>query len=528
MTDQNPNTPTPTPGAAQQTPTPAGWEPPVDSGSQVVVVVSRGVSPTPVGVPTMVPDVVGARQGDALAKLQEAGLGAQVFNDQSATVARGKVVGQLPEAGLGAPKGLAVILMVSNGPAPSPPPQVGLPDVIGGTESEALSKLQAAGLVPQIVREYNPKVPEGVVIATLPNARSLAVQPKRSLTWLWVLLGVLAVLLLAGLWYVNQNQKGVSGLLLLTQSPVATATVEASTPVEATAPVEPAPTTTNVPNVVGMSQADAESALKNVGFAPLVTKVTTSNSPAGDVVAQVPAANTELTNGSQVAIQVAQAKAPTPPTSVKVPNVVGMTQANAQSALANAGLAPSFVNEPNAAPKGQAFDQEPNAGGSVAPNSVVLVAISAGPPPPAPEPTTVAVPKVTGKKQADAEKAVADAKLTSQVVETYDDTAAKGTVFRQWPPAGNKVAPGTPVALVVSMGSKPTSGTATVPDVKGMDANGATQALADAELVAEVVRIDDPEATPNVVLGQLPAAGSIVPAGSTVLIGIYELVATPY
>ena len=301
---------------------------------------------------------------------------------------------------------------------------------------------------------------------------------------------------------------------------VATETVEATqTPVESTVAA--------VPNVVGMSQADAEAALEDAGFAPISTKVTTNDTPAGNVVAQVPAANTELTKGSQVALQVAQASEPEQPTTVKVPNVVGMTQANAQSALVNAGLAPSFVNQANSAPKGQAFEQQPAAGGSVAPESVVIVAISTGPAPVEP-PSTVSVPAVIGKTQADAEKALTDAKLTSQVVQSYSATVAKGTVGQQWPPAGNKVAPGTPVALVVSMGPKPADGTATVPNVKGMDADGATQALADVGLVAQVVQIDDPQAATGVVLGQLPAASSVVPAGSTVLIGIAGATGVPY
>ena len=97
--------------------------------------------------------------------------------------------------------------------------------------------------------------------------------------------------------------------------------------------------------------------------------MTTNDAPDGDVVAQIPAANTELTNGSQVAIEVAQAKEPEKPKTVKVPNVVGMTQANAQSALADAGLSSSFVNEANEAPKGQAFDQQPSSGESVDPDT---------------------------------------------------------------------------------------------------------------------------------------------------------------
>jgi beta-lactam-binding protein with PASTA domain len=413
-------------------------------------------------------------------------------------------------------------MMVSDGPAAAPPAKTSLPDVVGLTESEALSKLQTAGTAPRVVREYSPTVPEGVVSAQLPSARSLAaVPPKRSLTWLWVALGVLVLLLLlGGIWASNQEE---SPLVLL--GIVATETVEATqTPTESTVAA--------VPNVVGMSQADAEAALEDAGFAPIATKVTTNETPAGDVVAQVPAADTELTKGSQVALQVAQASEPEQPTSVTVPNVVGMTQANAQSALVNAGLAPSFVNQANSAPKGQAFEQQPAAGGSVAPETVVIVAISTGPAP-APEPTTVAVPAVIGKTQADAEKALADAKLTSQVVQSYSTTVPKGTVGQQWPPAGNNVAPGTPVALVVSLGQKPTDGqNVTVPGVTGMTAAEATQALADVGLVAQSVTISDPDAAEGQVIGQLPAANSTVPPGSTVLIGVAgpgatQLPATP-
>ena len=205
MSDQGPNAPRTRGRATQMPAAAAAWEPPIDSGSQVVVVVSRGVSPTPAGAPAAVPELLGVSQGDALSKLQEVGLTAQVFNDYSATVARGKVIGQLPESGLAAPQGMSVILIVSNGKL-QPGAAGGLPDVVGLSESEAVAKLQAAGLVPQVVREYSPKVPEGVVMATLPNAHSLAAAPKRSLLWLWIVLGVVALLLLGGLWYANRTR----------------------------------------------------------------------------------------------------------------------------------------------------------------------------------------------------------------------------------------------------------------------------------------------------------------------------------
>ncbi len=209
-------------------------------------------------------------------------------------------------------------------------------------------------------------------MAQLPSAHSLAAAPpKRSLPWLWVLLAT-ACPAAHRRPVVHEPEPVAVGRLV---GIVATETVEATSASRRARRTDHGA----VPNVVGMSQKDAEAALEDAGFAPLATKVTTNDTPAGDVVAQVPAADTELTPGSQVAIQVAQAKEPEKPTTVKVPNVVGMTQANAQSALVDAGLAPSFVNQANDAPKGQAFEQQPASGGSVAPETVVIVAISTGP-----------------------------------------------------------------------------------------------------------------------------------------------------
>jgi beta-lactam-binding protein with PASTA domain len=355
-------------------------------------------------------------------------------------------------------------------------------------------------------------------VSQLPSAHSLAQIPaKRSLLWLWILLAALVLLALGAWWYMGQqNQSSIPVAAI-----VATETAQATDTAEATAPAEapPAATVAAVPNVIGMTEAEAETALTDAGFTALATKVTTNDNPAGTVVAQVPSAGSELTPGSQVAIQVAQAEEPPPPSSVKVPNVVGMTQADAQSALSKAGLVSSFVTQANSATKGNAFAQQPAAGQSVPPKSTVVVGISSGKPP-APESDTVAVPKVIGMTQADAVAAISGAGLSSQVAQSYN-AAPKGEVYQQWPPAGTEVSPSTPVAVLVSLGKAPDSGdSVTVPNVKGMSVDAATQALADAGLVAQPVTISDPSVPAGQVLGQLPASGSKVPAGSVVLIGV--------
>jgi len=505
----------PTPSAAQTTAEMGSVNevrapgPAIASSSLVAVVVSRGPSAEAQSAVIAMPDAIGVPQGDALAQLQAAGLSAQVFTDYSSATAKGRVIGQLPEGGTNTAAGSAAVLMVSNGPATQPIAPVSLPDVVGLTEAASLSKLQAVGLVPKVVREYSPNIPEGVVVAQLPSARSLAqVPPKRSLIWLWALIALAVLLLFGGLWMMNRNQSEPASVAETTETVAATSTPKP----------EPAPTVAAVPNVVGQTQAAAESALKAAGFVPTVAKVTTNDNPAGTVVAQVPGADKELTIGSQVAIEVAQAAAPPKPSQVTVPNVVGMTQANAQNALLAADLAPSFVMQANSAPKGQAFSQQPVGGDSVAPGTVIIVAISTGTPP---APSTVAVPGVIGKTKDAAVSAISGAKLTSQVVQAYSATAPKGQVFQQWPASGTQVAPGTVVDIVVSMGKEPTNGTTVkVPNVTGMTADAAMQALADVGLEAQTVEIADPQATEGEVVGQLPKADSSVPVGSTVLIGV--------
>jgi beta-lactam-binding protein with PASTA domain len=483
----------------------------------VVIIVSKGPSPTPGAATVAVPNVIGQQQGDALTQLQTAGLVAQVFNDFSADVAKGRVIGQLPDFGKTAPAGSTAVLMVSRGPAEPAPTSTSLPNVVGLAEGEAASHLQAARLSPQAIHNHDPNVPAGTVVSQLPSAHSLAQIPaKRSLTWLWIALAGLILLALGAWWYMGQQNQSSIPIAAI----VATDTAQATDTAEATAPAEaPAPTVTAVPSVIGMTEAEAETTLKDAGFTALATKVTTNDNPAGTVTAQVPDAGSELTPGSQVAIQVAQADEPPPPSSVKVPDVVGMTQADAQSALSKAGLVSSFVTQANSATKGDAFAQQPAAGQSVPPQSTVVVGISSGKPP-APESDTVAVPKVIGMTQADAVAAVAAVGLSSQVAQSYN-AAPKGEVYQQWPPAGTMVSPSTPVAVLVSLGKAPEDGNSvTVPNVKGMSVDAATQALADAGLVAQPVTISDPSVPAGQVLGQLPASGSKVPAGSVVLIGV--------
>ena len=125
----------------------------------------------------------------------------------------------------------------------------------------------------------------------------------------------------------------------------------------------------------------------------------------------------------------------------------------------------------------------------------------------------VTVPGVTGKTQAEATKALEDAGLKlGKVTQTSDAQAEPGTVLLQDPVAGTDVDEGTTVALTVSSGP----GSATVPDVVGMDRASAEAALADAGFVPASVTQYDLAAPAGRVVDQLPAGGEQATDGSQV------------
>ena len=139
----------------------------------------------------------------------------------------------------------------------------------------------------------------------------------------------------------------------------------------------------------------------------------------------------------------------TTPATVTVPNVVGQTQAAAQTAITGAGLAVGTVTtQPSSTvPAGSVISQNPAAGGSVAAGSVVNLVVSSG------APAQVTVPNAVGQTQAAAQTAITGAGLTVGAVTTQPSTTVPaGSVISQNPAAGASVAAGSTVALVVSSG----------------------------------------------------------------------------
>jgi YVTN family beta-propeller protein len=203
--------------------------------------------------------------------------------------------------------------------------------------------------------------------------------------------------------------------------------------------------TVAVPDVVGQTQATAESAVTVAGLSlGVIANQNSATVPAGSVIGQDPVAGTEVAPGSAVNLVVSDG--PLPP--VDVPEVVGLTQTQAMSAITAAGLDVGTVSSEfsDTIPAGSVTSQNPAGGVSVNPGTDVDLIVSNGPQPP------VSVPSLVGLDQATAESSLAGAGLILGSVSEQNSSEPAGEVLDQNPVAGTEVAAGTSVDLTVSNG----------------------------------------------------------------------------
>jgi serine/threonine-protein kinase len=204
-----------------------------DDGS-VVLIVSRG--PPPVAVA----NVQGQTPDAAQAALEAQGFAVNVKHQYDDTVPAGAVIGTDPGAGTDAPRDSTLQLLVSDGPAPVP-----VPDVTGQTLDAASQALSAAGFSVTHDDVFSDTIPSGKVVGTDPAAGQGA----------------------------NRGS-------------------------QVAVHVSKGPEMVPVPNLVGMTLEAAQAQLQAKGF-----EVDTQSYLPGRLVrAQSPAANTSVTKGTKVTL----------------------------------------------------------------------------------------------------------------------------------------------------------------------------------------------------------------------------------
>jgi beta-lactam-binding protein with PASTA domain/tRNA A-37 threonylcarbamoyl transferase component Bud32 len=212
-----------------------------------------------------------------------------------------------------------------------------------------------------------------------------------------------------------------------------------------------------VPDVVGLTFEAAvirlEQAELRVGR---VSEVETEASAPGIVLTQRPDPGTGLPSGAAVDLTIAKS-----PPLTTVPNVSGISEAEALQRLRDAGLVPGArVRAPSdTLPAGTVITTQPGPGTRVAIDSVVEVTVSSGP-------ARASVRSVTNRPLAEAVNRLRDQGFEVEIYEEASPAVAAGLIIRQVPSAGQEAVLGSTVMLWVSTGP---DGTAPVPDVPEPD-----------------------------------------------------------
>ncbi|MBN2204138.1 MAG: Stk1 family PASTA domain-containing Ser/Thr kinase [Thermoleophilia bacterium] len=271
-----------------------------------------------------VPNVVGLTEDAAVRRLEDAGFKVAVQEEFSEEFAAGFVSRQSPPGGTKMAEGETVDVWVSGGSQ-----TVELPDFRGWDEGDVADWLRENGLEGDRKTGRSDDVAEGRVYRQDPAAGE-AVE-RGSTVVFWVSTG---------------EPKAV------------------------------------VPDLVGMTQADAIAALTEAGLA--VGEVTTQASTeieAGRVMAQDPPFDTKVERGSRVAIVLSTGPEPTPtptPTAtvVQVPGVYGMDLTTATERLESMGFVVDVRTEASPEPDGTVIAQDPEAETLAAWGSTVRITVA--------------------------------------------------------------------------------------------------------------------------------------------------------
>jgi beta-lactam-binding protein with PASTA domain len=260
---------------------------------------------------------------------------------------------------------------------------------------------------------------------------------------------------------------------------------------------ESSATKPRVPAVVGLSTSLAIQKLGQRGYPAIVKGRVSAGARLGTVLSQAPTAGTELDRSRQVTIIVARG-----PSTVEVPNVVGLSAVQALVRLQEGNLKGRNVQIQSVQPKGRVIRQAPAGGSEAKKNATVVLTVSKGSKP-------VTVPPVTGLTEAAATATLTRLGLRLSV-SRIASTQPKGIVVSQEPVAGSRAQKGSIVGLNVSTGTSTTGSTATgvvVPKVVGLGQRDAFARIERVRLKADSfpVASSRPRGT---VISQRPAGGT--------------------
>ena len=215
-----------------------------------------------------------------------------------------------------------------------------------------------------------------------------------------------------------------------------------------------------------------------------VTRTSSNTVPEGKVISQDPKAGTHTEEGTKINLTISSG-----PEQVTVPDLTGMTAAEAKSTLTKLGLTaeagkPVYSSEVE---ENKIVSQSPAANEKVASGSTVQYCLSLGK-------EEITVPSVINTAQESAVSKLEDLGFVVEVKTGESDSVSSGYVYKQEPSSG-KLESGQTVVIYVSTGGSKIN----IPNVVGMNLSAALSAMQSAGFNCSV---DGPQDSSAVVISQ--------------------------
>lgn len=230
-----------------------------------------------------------------------------------------------------------------------------------------------------------------------------------------------------------------------------------------------------VPELVGVAEGEARNTVSPLGWNIIISAERSDEVALGGVIRTAPVAGTMLREGADFILVISEG-----PTLAVVPDVTGLSQADAVAALEAQGLVVvETIRDDDSVPAGSVVSwivtEQPNllAGSEVLKGTQVALTVSGGP-------VLRTVPDLIGRSEADA---VAELVAVQLVAQRNDDVfsgdIAVGLVAAQDPPPTTQSSRGEVVAFSVSKGPE----TVELPLLTGLNLADAQKKLTEAGLV---------------------------------------------
>ena len=210
-----------------------------------------------------------------------------------------------------------------------------------------------------------------------------------------------------------------------------------------------------VPDLSKMTEDEAKATLKKLRLGVNVQTGTSDDVPEGQVYDQSPAAGTKVDVHTQVTINISSGKE-----KFSLDDVTGMQYQQAQAQLENDGLVVSLeFDYSDSVGSDMVISTSPEAGSQVVKGDTITITASKGK-----ETKTTIVPNLLGHNIDDAIQMIKDAGLTYNGKSSdYSDSYSENQVMNHSISAGKTVDEGTTISLTVSLGSRVTSYSASIP-----------------------------------------------------------------